>query len=121
AAFDHHIAVSAENLVAELLDERESTAVDRVERVGVVAEQRAPVVIRAPCRRRQDERDATVARQLEGWRVVTAQRGAAVVAVDERKRRELGEVDAVLEEKNRLEAGIGQLHTAASSCSIAGA
>src|SRR3954449_3500685 len=61
-------------------------------------------------RRAQDERHAVLAGELEVRLVVRAQRLRALGGAQEMERREARQLDALVEDENRLDAAVGQFH-----------
>ena len=60
-------------------------------------------------------------RELEKGRVVAPERSATLVRIDEGKRRELRQLEALVEDEDGLESCVRQLQTPTASRSIAGA
>jgi len=111
-----------QDVVAHRLDEGDGASVDVRELFALVAEQTSPVSVSPPRGCGEHERDVPVPGELEKRLVVAAQRGASVVAVDQRERRELRELETLVEDQDRLQSSVGQPHqTPTASRSISGA
>ena len=99
---EHHGALRRGRVRAQLLDELDRPAVDRVHGVGVVSEPGAPVGARAPGAAAEDEPRSARARELEERLVVGAERRATGLALEQREGREARELLTLVEDQRRL-------------------
>jgi len=92
--------------VTERGEQLDAPTVDPVECVGVVAEPGAPVGVGAPRGRLDDDPGPVRPRQRNDVLEVLAQQLASLGALDQGERREVGQVDAVVEDEVGLESAL---------------
>ena len=89
-------------VAAQLVDQSHRVEVDLLERLLGVPELLAPVAVRTPGGGVEEQPDTLFAGKRDVFPVVVAEQTPAVVVLEQVERREVGQVDAVVEDQRRL-------------------